>query len=161
MVCTCYYCNLMLCEFPVYSIDSAPENLLATPCIAPHQPGTCFGFVCSSLGTMCLGLYPHWPVCVIASYCPALPSAWVFQLMYPTHSLRYLLLHLVLIGNCMIRFWPTDYIVLWLRMSYRLQLLDFAFLPSHLDKTLSKWLNSIFQSPTCKDSNATYLIKCC
>lgn len=161
MVCTCYYCNLMLCEFPAYSIDPAPENLLATPCIAPHQPGTCFGFVCSSLGTMCLGLYPHWPVCVIASYCPALPSAWVFQLMYPTHSLRYLLLHLVLIGNCMIRFWPTDYIVLWLRMSYRLQLLDFAFLPSHLDKTLSKWLNSIFQSPTCKDSNATYLIKCC
>ena len=45
--------------------------------------------------------------------------------------------------------------------SYRLQLLDFAFLPSHLDKTLSKWLNSVFQSPTCKDSNATYLIKCC
>ena len=161
MVCTCYSCNLTLCGFPVCRIDSAPENLLTTPCIAPYQPGICFGFVCSSLRTMCLGLYSHWPVCVIASYCPSLPPAWVFQFMYLTHSLRYLLPYLALTGNCMIGFWPTDYIVLWLRVSYRLQLLNFAFLLNHLDMILSKWLNSVFQSPTCKDSNATYLIKCC
>ena len=82
MVCTCYACNLTLCGFPVYRIDSAPENLLTTPCIAQYQPGICFGFVCSSLRTMCLGLYSHWPVCVIASYCPSLPPAWVFHVPY-------------------------------------------------------------------------------